>query len=67
MSETEPKPTKELKITKPVCPYCNADIAEGTFCEVCQVTIWHCPVCHETFDRGILVCPHCGTEIKEVS
>ena len=48
------------------CPYCDAEITvpDGEYCEVCEVTVFHCPSCRKPVPREKRVCPHCGAEIK---
>ena len=47
------------------CPFCDVKIAEANYplCQVCGVTIFHCPNCHKPVSRGNRVCPHCGAVI----
>jgi len=68
MVEKENAQKKEVGEKRFTCPYCDAEVDEAVFpyCSACKIEIFHCPVCHSVVERGNMVCPQCGTSIREL-
>ena len=63
----EVKDTKKGTKQQPCgCPYCDESEKESNpLCKPCEVQVFRCPSCGETYKGHEAACPGCGAPLKQ--